>query len=75
MREVFIGPWRYWLIWMGVVAALYLLGANRMHVLQFVPFTFVLLAIAAAVVGFVLATHRPGERVTREPFEELLSDE
>jgi len=66
-RDIFIGPLRYWLLWPAIVAVLYLCGQQVMHVRHFVPFIFVVLALAAAAVLFVLATYRPGERVTREP--------
>lgn len=67
LRQLFIGPLRYWLIWPVLLLALYGFGATAFHVKSFVPFTFLLLALAAAVVAFIIATHRPGEQVTREP--------
>ncbi len=70
MRRIFLGPPAYWLIWIAVIAVLYLLGANGMHVRSFVPFMFAVLAIAAAAVLTIVITYRPGQRITREPFEE-----
>jgi hypothetical protein len=69
LKQIFIGPLRYWLIWPAVLAVLYGFGATSFHVKSFVPFGFLMLGLSAVVVVFILATHRHGERVTREPLE------
>lgn len=70
MSAIFLGPWRYWLIWLVLVAALFACGRYILHVREFISFIFIVLALAAAAVAFVLTTHRRGERVTREPIDE-----
>ncbi|MEQ9643340.1 MAG: hypothetical protein RIM84_25190 [Alphaproteobacteria bacterium] len=75
INNLFIGPWRYWLLWVAVVGALFALGRYGVHVRHFVPFSFAVLGIGAAAVVFVLATYKRDERVTREPFDELVNDE
>jgi hypothetical protein len=37
---------------------------------DFVPFLFAVLGLAAAVVAVIVFTYRPGERITREPFDD-----
>jgi hypothetical protein len=70
MRRVFLGPLRYWLLWLGILAALYGMGQLRLHVHEFNLFTIVLLAVVVAGYFLVVWTYRPGTRVTRVPFED-----
>lgn len=70
LQEIFIGPLRYWLLWPAIAIVLYFCGQYGLHVRNFVPFIFLVLALAAAAVLFILASYRPGERITREPMEE-----
>ena len=70
LGEIFLGkPW-HWLLWAVIVAVLFWLGSQSLHVRSFVPFLLILLALAAGSVLLVIASHRKGERITREPFEE-----
>ncbi len=75
MNNLFIGPWRYWLLWVAVVGVLFAFGQFGTHVRHFVPFSFGLLGIGVVVVAFILLTYKRNERVTREPFDELVNDE
>lgn len=70
LKQIFIGPLRYWLLWPVLLLALYGFGATSYHVKSFVPFGFLLLGLAAVLVVFIIATYRPGERVTREPIQD-----
>lgn len=70
MSGIFLGPLRYWLIWLLLVAVLYLCGRYVLHVREFVSFIFLVLALAIGAVVFVLTSYRAGERVTREPLDE-----
>ena len=70
LNQVFLGKPVHWLLWAVIVAVLYWLGSQSLHVRSFVPFLLILLALAAGSVLVVLATHKKGERVTRESFEE-----
>ena len=70
LGEIFLGkPW-HWLLWAVIVAVLYWLGSQSLHVRSFVPFLLILLALAGGSFLAVLWTYRKGERITREPFEE-----
>ncbi len=70
LGRIFLGRPLHWLLWAGIVAVLYWLGSQSLHVRSFVPFLLVLIALAGVSVFVVLATYKKGERVTREPFEE-----
>lgn len=70
MSEFFLGPIRYWLLWVLLVVALYLCGTYVLHVREFVSFIFIVLALALGSVVFVVISHKGHERVTREPFDE-----
>ena len=70
LGEIFLGKPVHWLLWAAIVAVLYWLGSQSQHVRSFVPFLLILLALAAGGVLLVVSSHRKGERITREPFEE-----
>ena len=70
MGEIFLGkPW-HWAFWVILVALLYGLDHIHMHVRWFSSFALLLLGLTAAIVLVLFLTHRKGERITREPFEE-----
>ena len=70
MKQIFLGPPVYWLIWFAVIGLLYLFGSNGMHVRSFVPFMFSVLGVAAVAVLAIVLSYRHGQRITREPFED-----
>jgi len=69
LSTLFIGRPIYWIVAAAVIAALAVLGANQMHVKNFVPFQFIVLGIAIVAVGIVLAVYKPGERATRDSLD------
>lgn len=69
MNRIFLGRWWHWGILISSVAALWLAGEHRMHVIHFNTFILSLLAVTAIVVAIVIARTRPGEQVTRDPLE------
>lgn len=70
MSGIFLGPVRFWLLWLLLLVALYLCGTYVLHVREFVSFIFIVLGLAVGTVLFVLLSHKNGERVTREPFDD-----
>jgi hypothetical protein len=70
MRGIFLGKPLHWALWIVIAAILYPAGKLHMHVRWFGWFSTLLLLIGAAVVLIVLTTSRPGEPITREPFED-----
>ena len=70
MRGFFLGkPW-HWALLAIIVTVLTLVGRAHMQTNAFNLFTIILLAVALVTVGLLVETQRPGDRVTREPFEE-----
>jgi hypothetical protein len=69
--DVFLGRPLYWLLWLVLIAVLFGLGMGSTHVRHFVPFMAVVLLLAAGAVAVVLLTYRQGERITREPFDDV----
>lgn len=69
MSWIFLGRWWHWAILMAGVAALWLAGEKRMHVIYFNTFILCLLAVTALVVAILIARTRPGEQVTRDPLD------
>jgi len=67
---IFIGRPLYWAIWVVIIAVLAWLGLTAQHVREFVPFQFAVLALAAGAVAVLVLAYRPGERITREKFED-----
>lgn len=70
LRDIFLGPVRFWLLWVVVVAVLGIAGRMQLHVFDFRMFLLVLIGLAAGSVAVIVLTRRPGERVTREPLDE-----
>lgn len=70
LKDIFLGKPLHWLLLAAVIAALYGLGSQSLHVRYFVPFCIVLLGLGTACVALILSTTRRGDRVTRDPFDE-----
>lgn len=70
MRDIFLGPVRFWLLWVGVLAALYFAGKAQLHVTSFPLFLALLAGLALTCVLYVIFTARRGERITREPIDD-----
>ena len=68
--EMFIGRPVYWALAAAIIACLAALGLAKLHVRDFIPFQFAVLALAAIAVVAIMCLYRPGERVTREPLED-----
>ena len=69
MREIFIGPARFWAVLLIIVGALWLAGRAQFHVTDFVWFLALLGGLSAASVLAIVFMRRTGERITREPIE------
>jgi hypothetical protein len=69
MRDIFIGPVRFWAIWVVVLGALWMAGRAQLHVTSFAGFLALLAGLSAVSVLAVLFTARKGERITREPID------
>jgi len=69
MSRVFLGKPLHWAILVLLVAGGWLTGRERLHVIEFNLFILGLLAVAICALLAVLASSRPGERVTRDPLE------
>ncbi len=70
MKRIFLGPWLHWLILIALVAAGWLTGVDRLHVIDFNPFITGLILVTVVILVLVLKTSAPGQRVTRDPIEE-----
>ncbi len=70
MKGIFLGKPLHWLLWAAILAVLYLLGSLRLHTRDFNFFAVIVLALTAATVLIIVLTHKKGERITRDPFEE-----
>lgn len=69
LGRIFLGPSRFWALWIAVLAALYAAGRGQLHVSRYAWFLALLGALAAAAVGGVVFTARRSERITRDPLE------
>ncbi len=70
LSEIFIGKPLHWLLWFLIFGLLWWMGEGSQHVREFVPFVLKLLALTVLCLGVVIVTYKPGDRITREPFEE-----
>lgn len=66
LNEFFIGRPIYWALTFVVAAIFAYLGSIKMHVRHFESFQFILLGLAVVVVGVIVATYKPGERIVRD---------
>ena len=70
LNDIFLGKPLHWLLWFIIAGVLWWMGSGSQHVRDFVPFSLKLLGLTVLCVGVVIVTYKPGDRVTREPFEE-----
>ena len=66
MGGLFLGKWWHWFVIAIVCGLLWLAGRERLHVTDFNTFLTLVLVGACVLVTGLLATHRPGEQVTRD---------
>jgi hypothetical protein len=71
MRELFIGKPVHWLIWVVIVPVLFAMSRVYLQVRDFNVFLAVVGLLGTGAVLTVLLTSRKGERVTREPFDDI----
>lgn len=69
MADIFLGKAWHWGLLVAAFVALAVVGKFYMHTYAFNTFTTICLAIGLVVVAAVVLTHKPGDRVTREPIE------
>ena len=70
MRQIFLGPLRHWLLWVGILGVLYIAGKMQLHTINFRVFLLILIALSLGCVLAIVLTRRKGERVTRAPLDE-----
>lgn len=70
LRDIFLGRPIHWLPWPFLALLFIWMNKVHLHVTRFNTFALLLLAVTAALVGFVLLTTRRGDQVTREPIPE-----
>lgn len=69
MSRVFLGKPFHWALIVVLIAAGWITGRQRLHVIEFNVFIIGLLVVSAITVLAVLLTSRTDERVTRDPLE------
>lgn len=70
MSRIFLGRVEHWLLLVALGAVLWAMGNRHMHVRAFLPFSLIVLGLVTAGVAWLVWRHRPGETVTREPFDD-----
>lgn len=70
MNRLFLGPPRFWLIWIVVTGVLHFMGDRYLHVSAYGQFLAVLGTLGLGAVLWVVFGTRKGERITREPIED-----
>lgn len=71
MGEVFLGkPW-HWGLLIAVSVVLAFVGVQYLHTSAFNLFSAISLGIGLLMVCAVVLTHKQGERVTRDPIEDV----
>ena len=70
MRRIFLGPARFWALWIVILGALYWAGSRQFHVTDYAWYLALLAALAALSVLSVVFGTRENERITRDPIED-----
>jgi apolipoprotein N-acyltransferase len=70
LRRIFLGKLSHWVLIVAFCCLLWWMGEAQLQTRDYNVFLGTLVAVTAAIVLFVCLTHRRGERVTREPFED-----
>jgi hypothetical protein len=66
MKNIFLGPTRYWLALLITTLVVFLPGYNHMHVTDFNMFILIVFSISAILLFFILKTYKIGTQVTRD---------
>ena len=69
LNEFFIGRPIYWALAAAVISICAYLGVNKIHVRNFETFQFILLGLSVIIVGVIITSYKPGERIIREPLD------
>ena len=70
MRRIFIGPLRHWLVLIGMLGILWIMGANQFHTSDFRLFLLTLIGLSIIALAVITLGYRGGERITRDPLDE-----
>jgi len=68
--RVFLGRPGHWAVLLLFAGMLWAMGARRMHVRDFGSFSMLLLALVTAALLALVRHYRPGDPITREPFDD-----
>ncbi|MDB9870546.1 hypothetical protein OAD33_05690 [Alphaproteobacteria bacterium] len=66
IKNMFLGPKKYWFALLMTAIIVFLPGYNHMHVSNFNLFILILFSISALLLFFILKTYKAGMQVTRE---------
>lgn len=75
MSRIFLGrPW-HWAIVLIIIGLGWFAGSARLHVTHFNSFLIVLALGTIFVLALIIGMSTPGQQVTRDPIEDMPSDE
>ena len=75
ISKIFLGKAWHWLLLIVASALFWFCGGQRLHVIEFNIFVSAMLLGTVATVGLIIALHRPGDQVTRDPLVESTPDD
>ena len=71
MADIFLGkPW-HWGLLIAVSVVLALVGFQYLHTSDFNVFSAITLVVGVTMVCAVVLTYRPGDRIMREPIDDI----
>ena len=70
MRNIFLGKTSHWLMWVFIIGVMIVMNKFHLHVVYFKTFSLLMVGLGALCVGIILMGYRPGDAITREPFDE-----
>lgn len=75
MNRIFLGKPSHWALWVVIALVMVVAGHVHMHVIWFNEFILLLLGLTLVVVLYIIVTYHPGDRITREPFDDGMTHE
>ena len=70
MRNVFLGKPFHWLVLVAIATILWWMGDGLLQTRNFNLFLAIVFGVSTVAVIAIRLTYRPGDRVTRDPFDD-----
>ena len=70
MKNIFLGKTSHWFLWVAIMGVMIVMNKFHLHVIYFKTFSVLMLGLGVVCVLTILGGYKPGDAITREPFDE-----